>query len=150
MNTTIKYKTEWIELCSVYARIENAGWSAKNDIKTCTVTKNGGIFEISVRQTSQWNCIWSNQIGQNSLANTNFELLYKIQSKFNKAILAAIRLEDFSSAGLLSEERTQHDLMIKTDMHMATLTAKATSKPRFGSGAKCDLTLMGKIRHLDV
>jgi hypothetical protein len=150
MNTTIKYKTEWIELCSVYARIENAGWYSKVDIKTCTVTKNDGVLEISVRQNSQWNCGWSYRIGENIPANTNYELLYKIQSKYNKAIAAAIQVGDFSSAGLISAERAQHDLMIKTDKHMAFLSATATSKPRFGSGAKCDLTLMGKIRHLDV
>jgi hypothetical protein len=50
----------------------------------------------------------------------------------------------------LSEEERIHELRLKSDKHGATLSATATSRAFYGPGAQCDLTLMGKIRRLNV
>jgi hypothetical protein len=147
MNTDLRYKEEWIELCSVFARINDAGWKAKSDYSTCTVTKSDGILETYVRQNSQWRCSWSYD---SFTANTNLEVYQRIKQKYQYAISLAMKDNNKFAIDTLSEEERIHELRLKSDNHGAVLRATATSAAYYKSGAKCDLTLMGKIRRLDV
>jgi hypothetical protein len=146
MNIDLRYKEEWIELCSVFAR-GYSGWKAKTDYKTCSVTKSDGIIETYVRQNSQWRCSWSYD---SFTANTNLEIYQRIKQKYQDAISLAMKDNNKFAIDTLSEEERIHELRLKSDKHGATLRATATSRAFYGPGAQCDLTLMGKIRRLDV
>ena len=147
MNVALRYKEEWVELCSVYARIANSGLSSKTDSQQCTATKDDGILDVYVRVNEQWLCTWNKQ---SVAAAVNWQSINSISKKYNDAVSAAMADSNYIVAVALMRDQIQHQNYFQTDTHSYTLQASATSEQFWGSGAKCDLTLMGKIRRLMV
>lgn len=147
MNVSARYREEWIEFCSVMARVASSGLKAKTDYKECRVTLNDAILEATVVRNSEWRCSWSFDI---YAENTNMEFLNHINETYQAAINFAVNDNNTVAANVLQSQSEYHFFQIKTNKNSAILRATATSAPFFGPGAKCDLTLKGKVRRLDV
>jgi hypothetical protein len=160
LNTTLRYKVDVVELCRLDLYVKSS-LSAKSVTASCTRTQNDAIVQTFVRVNDQFRC--SNVEHNFIQENTNFELLYKIRTKYFNAFYKAYQeYEEFSIhkqpwpfnntiiMGLLKEKAFEHDSNIKNAKNTAKLSATASSQSFYGGGGKCDLTLMGKIMRIDV
>ena len=137
----------WITLCQVQARVATSGLTEKIDIQTCTKTARGEIKETRVKVNVEWRCEYAADI---YASGTMITYQNNVASQYDAAIKLAKDALDQETASYLETMKNQHVQNLQTAGHKDTgkLTAKATSAPKFGDGANCDLTLEGRVNEL--
>lgn len=147
INKAARYRiTDWVELCSVHARI-GGGFKAASDTRDCRVTKEDGIYETRVIKNSEWRCSFSYDT---YVADTNMRVYEKIERKYDDAISMANKDGNQIAVNEIRNEKSRHLFEIKTNKNTAILRATASRRPFWGPGGKCDLTLMARLKVLDV
>lgn len=139
-----RFNIEWIDLCRVYARVSQAFIYPVSSRHGCEMYTSNAIIELRVKENSQWNCAWVTELRYSDTSSVQNE----IETKFENALDMAANDKNCEASLQLMSQKSIHLSYLIYSNHYARLSATATSKAFFGSGAKCDLTLQAKIIRL--
>lgn len=131
-------------LCEVKVDIKKSGLNSMTKTGTCSKTVKGIIKELRVKTTEKWRCEYETE---SYISDAMINAKNKINNQYDEAINLAIKANDQTTVDYLRSMKGQHiqNLEISSNYDTAKLTVKATSAPRWGGGAICNLVLEGLV-----
>lgn len=148
INTNARYEiTDWIELCSVYARASGGTLSSEKVYRECKTTKNDAIIETRVRRNGMLRCSFSYD---SYVADTNMMVYSFMENKYKQALQLAVNDDNKIAIAQIEHEKNVHLFEIITNRNSAILKATAKSEAGWGGGGWCDLVLEARLKRLQV